>query len=76
MIEGFRTQTQPSVVSVLVLHPKFRLFSQALKQGIFAAHMLWVNIAQKTNMSRKSHPICQQFAYFNLVNFRRRFYSA
>ena len=44
---------------MLVLHPKFRLFCPAVKQGIYAAHMLWVNIAQKTDMSRKSRPICQ-----------------
>ena len=46
MTEGFRTQMQPGVVSVLVLHPKFRLFCPAVKQGIYAAYMLWVNIAQ------------------------------
>ena len=64
MTEEFRTYMRPWLVSVLVLRPQFRLFCPAVKQGIYAVHMLWVNIAQNTDMLSKSRPICHQFAYF------------
>ena len=52
--------TNATLISLCVLCPKFRLFYPAVKQGIYAAHMLWVNKLQYTDMSRKSRRICQR----------------